>query len=89
MHGTVQLPALGETPQILRDLLSGESAASKRFLENTRRYNSVFQMASTGWPLCFTAFTASIVNHVDDVTHNIWFLKALTCNLALLCIVAC
>ena len=56
MHGTVQLPALGETPQFLRDMLSGETPASKRFLENIRRYNAVFQMASTGWALCFTTF---------------------------------
>ena len=56
MHSTVQLPALGETPQFLRDMLSGETATSKRFLENIRRYNAVFQMASTGWALCSIAF---------------------------------
>ena len=42
MHGTAQLPALREAPQFLRDMLSGETAASKRFLENIRRYNAVF-----------------------------------------------
>ena len=63
MHGTVQLPALGETPQFLRDMLSGETPASKRFLENIRRYNAVFQMASTGWALCSIAFAFAYEPH--------------------------
>ena len=47
-NGKVRLPTLHPPPEPLLSLLSGNSADSKHFLQNIRKYNSAFQMTSFG-----------------------------------------
>ena len=48
-RGKVKLPvALKKPPQLLTRLLNGEHRNSKSFLENIRRYNSMFAFTSMG-----------------------------------------
>ncbi|GFT79695.1 putative DNA helicase [Trichonephila clavipes] len=46
--GKVKLPELHSPPEPLSTFLSGVTRVSKHFLENIRKYNSCFQMASFG-----------------------------------------
>lgn len=46
--GKVVLPNIQEPPQPIKDLLSGCHPLSAHFLNNIRRYNSLFQMTSFG-----------------------------------------
>ena len=47
-NGKVQLPNLEHPPELLEYVMLGETADSKHFLENIRKYNSCFQMTSFG-----------------------------------------
>ena len=46
--GQVLLPAILDPPDILKELLFGTHKKSGKFLKDIRRYNTAFQMASTG-----------------------------------------
>jgi hypothetical protein len=46
--GKVKLSQLNEPPEPLRSLMTGNTPQSKHFLDNTRKYNSCFQMTSFG-----------------------------------------
>ena len=47
-NGKVKLPPLRLPPEPLQSLMLGETAESKHFLDNIRKYNSCFQMTSFG-----------------------------------------
>ncbi|UYV61137.1 hypothetical protein LAZ67_1003546 [Cordylochernes scorpioides] len=47
-NGKVRLPLIDLPPEPLRSLLSGENSDSVHFLRNIRKYNSCFQMTSSG-----------------------------------------
>lgn len=47
-NGKVKLMRLDPPGEPLKSLMSGDTAASRHFLENIRRYNSCFQMTSFG-----------------------------------------
>ena len=47
MKGKVVLPPLQRPPDLMWDLLTKEDAESRHFRTNIRRYNSVFNMASS------------------------------------------
>ena len=47
-NGKVKLPDLENPPDQLQQLMSGDSANSRHFLKNMRKYNSCFQMTSFG-----------------------------------------
>ena len=47
--GKIRLPvALKEPPELLKGLFNGENRKSKSFLDNIRRYNSMFAFTSMG-----------------------------------------
>jgi hypothetical protein len=47
-NGKVVLDDLACTPDLLSDLLLGQSSQSRHFLNHIRKYNTAFQMASFG-----------------------------------------
>ncbi|XP_023232369.1 uncharacterized protein LOC111632222 [Centruroides sculpturatus] len=47
-RGKVVLPNIQEPPQPIKDLLSGSNPLSAHFLNNIRKYNTLFQMTSFG-----------------------------------------
>lgn len=46
--GKVTLPEIQDPPELLKDLLTGSHPYSSNFLNNIRKYNSLFQMTSFG-----------------------------------------
>ena len=50
--GKVRLPMLQRPPEPLLSYLNGEPSNSAEFLNNIRRYNSMFQMTSFGGNAC-------------------------------------
>lgn len=48
LNGKVSLPSPNEPPEPLRSYVSGNTALSKHFLTNIRKFNSAFQMTSFG-----------------------------------------
>ena len=48
LNGRAQLLPLGDTPEILKSLLLGQSIDSAHFLLNIRKYDSAIQMISLG-----------------------------------------
>ncbi|KAM7526438.1 hypothetical protein LguiA_016340 [Lonicera macranthoides] len=48
MHGKIKLPPMKRPPNVLIDLLYGDSNKSKHFLENIRSYNNMFCFTSMG-----------------------------------------
>ncbi|CAH9133153.1 unnamed protein product [Cuscuta epithymum] len=48
VNGTIKLSPMKTPPQVLLDLLYGDSEKSKHFLQNIRSYNSMFSFTSMG-----------------------------------------
>ncbi|XP_071714219.1 uncharacterized protein [Rutidosis leptorrhynchoides] len=51
LNGKVELPSLKQPPQLLLNLLRGDSKTSKNFIENVRHYNMMFSFTSIGGKL--------------------------------------
>ncbi|XP_023641963.1 uncharacterized protein LOC111831563 [Capsella rubella] len=47
-QGTVKIPLLKESPELIKKLLSGNDALSRNYRQNQRIYNMVFAMTSLG-----------------------------------------
>ncbi|XP_071738942.1 uncharacterized protein [Rutidosis leptorrhynchoides] len=54
LNGKVELPKLKQPPQLLIQLLKGDSKISKNFIENVRRYNMMFSFTSMGGKLDYS-----------------------------------
>lgn len=48
MQGKITLPNMKNPPQLLEELLSGDTPKSKHFIKNLRSYNSMFAFTSMG-----------------------------------------
>lgn len=48
LNGKIELPQVKRPPKLLDDLIFGNNAKSKHFLENSRSYNSMFSFTSMG-----------------------------------------
>jgi len=48
LQGSVKLPFLTESPELIRELLSCDDALRRHFRENIRAYNMLFSMTSLG-----------------------------------------
>ncbi|GJW97221.1 hypothetical protein Tco_0179029, partial [Tanacetum coccineum] len=67
-RGKIKLPvALKNHPPLLMGLLNGEHPKSKSFMEDIRRYNSMF--ALHGW-LLFTSFPCAFLSLIRQVEHT-------------------
>ena len=71
-NGRAELLPLGDTPEILKSLLLGQSIDSAHFLLNIRKYDSAFQMKSFGCTeqVCLSCFMPTFKVQ-DQVYHRI------------------
>ena len=69
MRGIIQLPVISDPPELLKNLLSGDTNNSKHFQHNIRAFNSSLAFASFGVKedICISQNRTSF----PDVGHNL------------------